>query len=141
MIVAVIAMGVVQPAIDQITDVIGVRDRLMTAAGTMNMVCFMAGMPEFWRAAIWVFGAHLNRVLFDDVAVLMMQMTVVKVVDMVAVLDCGVTAAGAMLVRMVRVDFCQDASFLGWRVWVYAPSRACSITLSTRSRTCASAIE
>ena len=89
MVVAVITVRMMQPAIDQIIDVIGVRDRLMTTAGTMNMVCFVAGMPEFWRTAIWVLSAHLNRVLLDDVAVLMVQMTVVKVVDMVAVLDRG----------------------------------------------------
>jgi len=103
-IVTVIAVGMVQPALDQIIDVIGVRDRLMTTAGTMNMICFVTGMPEFWRAAIWVLGTHLDRVVFDDVAPLMVQMTVVKIVDMVAMLDRDMAAAGAVLVRMVGVN-------------------------------------
>jgi hypothetical protein len=36
--------------------------------------------------------------LFDDVALLMVQMTVVKVVNVIAMPDCGVAAAGWRLI-------------------------------------------
>lgn len=99
-VVAVIAVGMMQLALDQIIDMIAVRDRFMTTAGSMNMLCLMARMAERRRAAIWVLGVHLDRVLFDDVALLMVQMTVVKVVNVIAVLDRGVAAAGFVPMRI-----------------------------------------
>jgi len=59
----------VKLALNQIIEVTALRDRLMTAAGTMNMVCVVARAPEFQRAVIWVLGAHLDRMLLVGVAI------------------------------------------------------------------------
>ena len=104
MVVAVIAVGMVQLPRDQVVDMIAVRNRLVTAARTMLVIGFMTRVAERRRAMVRILGAHLDRVLLDDVAVLMMQMTVMKVVDMVAMLNSDVAAAGTVPMRMVFVD-------------------------------------
>jgi hypothetical protein len=50
--------------------------------------------------------------LFDDAALLMVQMTVVEIVDVVAMLDGHVAAAGAVLVRMISVDMLRHGPVL-----------------------------
>jgi hypothetical protein len=140
-VVAVIAVGMVQRALDQIIDMIAVRDRLMTTAETVHVVCFISLMLELWRAAIGVLGAHLEHMLLDNVAILMVQVAVVKVVDVIAMPDCGVAAAGTVPMWMVGMSLCHDG-FLSFLVaLVCASSQACSIALSMRFRTCVSAIE
>ncbi len=69
-VVAVTAVGMVQPALDQIIDMIAVRDRFMTTARSMNMICLMSRMAERRRAASRIRSTDLDRMLFDDVALL-----------------------------------------------------------------------
>jgi hypothetical protein len=140
-VVAVIAVGMVQRALDQIIHMIAVRDRLMTTAGTVHVVCFMALMPELWRAAIWVPGAHLDHMLLDNVALVVVQVAIVKVVDVITIPDCGVAAGGIVPMGMVGISLCHDGFLSFLTILVCASSQACSIALSTRFKTCVSAIE
>ena len=73
---------------------------LVSAAGTVNVVGIMptAGMGR--RTLIWIGLADLDHVLVDVVAVDVMEVTVVKIIDMVAVTDGRVTTIRAMLVVM-----------------------------------------
>jgi len=135
-----IAMGMVQPAVDEVVHVVAVRDGRVSAGRAMYMVRRVAGMAESRGALIRIGGAHLNLVLLDDIAILVVHMTVVKVVDVVAVQDADVAAGGTVLVGMVRVNLLRhDVSFPSSSKIALGSSQACSIALSTRFNTWASA--
>ena len=104
MVVAVIAMRMMKPAVDQVIDMIAMWDRFVAASPLMHMLGIMPLVPEFRRAAGWILCAHLDDMFLDDVACLMVQMAVVEIVDVVAMFDGDVTAFRAVLVRMVGVN-------------------------------------
>ena len=91
----------------------------MTTAGTMHVVRFMALVPELLRAAIGVLGADLDHMLLDDIAILIVQVTVVKIIDVIAMTDCGVAATRTVPMRMIEKALCHDR-FLSFLVtlWV-----------------------
>lgn len=104
MVVAVISMRVMQVAIHQIVDMIAVGNRLMAAPGTVNMVGVMPPTLVGRRTAIRIGITDLDHMLVDMILVRMMQMPIVKVVDMAVVLDSRVAAARAMFVLMVGMN-------------------------------------
>ncbi len=103
MIVAMIAVRVVEVTVHEVVDVIAVRNGRMPTARTVDMVRIVA-------LAV-VLGATVRVCVrdFDDVLVVVvfmgaMQVPVVQVTDMVAVLDRDMPAVGAVLVVVVFVD-------------------------------------
>ena len=96
-----IAMRMVQVPVDQLVDVIPMRYRLMPATGAMDVTGLVPCALVVGRAAIRIALRHLDHVLVDVIAMRVMQVPVVKIVDVIAVAYGGVTAARAMLVRMV----------------------------------------
>lgn len=102
MVVAVIPVRVMEVTVDEVVDVIPVWDRLVAATRPVDVVARVraAGVG---RAARRVRGVDLERVFFDGAARGVVQVTVMNVVDVVAVLDGGVAAAGAVNVIMVVV--------------------------------------
>ncbi|AOJ35023.1 hypothetical protein WJ16_26085 [Burkholderia metallica] len=107
MVVAMIAVRVMEMAVDQVVDVIAVRYLLVPAAGAVDMARLMAAATR--RALVRIVCTDLDRVLVDMIAMRMMQMAIVQIVDVVAVLDCGVSAARAMLMVMVSM-----VRFVAW---------------------------
>ena len=103
MIVAMVAMVMMQPAVDKIVNVIAMRNRLMPAAGAMDMTRFMTFVAMRPRALGRVLGVHFNNMLLDFGPCLVVQMSIMQIVDMVAVLHGKVTAFRAVLVRMLSV--------------------------------------
>jgi hypothetical protein len=103
-VVAVIAVRMVEVTVDEVVDVIPVRDRLVTAAGPVHVIG-RVGAARVRGATRGVRGVDLERVLFDARCTGVVQVTVVHVVDVIPVLHCGVTAAGAVdvIVIVVRV--------------------------------------
>ena len=122
MIVAVITVWMVQMPIYQIVDVIAVRDRFVSAIRTVNMTRIVAVASVCRRATARIAVADLQRVLFDlSVRADVMQVTVVQVVDVVAVLDTRVFTVRAVLVLVIGVEISHfKAPYLGWIL----PSRA-----------------
>ncbi len=102
MVVAVIPVRVMEVTVDEVVDVIPVRDRFVAAAGPVDVVV-RVGVAVVGRTAGRVRGVDLERVLFDRAARGVMQVTVVNVVDVIPVLDGGVAAARAVNVIMVVV--------------------------------------
>jgi len=143
MIIAMIPMRMMEPALHQIVHVIPMRDRFVAASRTMHMLGFMSAVPKGRCAIIRIFGAHLNDMLLDDITCLMMEMAVVEIVDMVAMLDCDMTAGWPMRMRMIGMNTVAVSghlvSFPSFKI--QCGSQACSMRLSTRLRTCLSAIE
>jgi hypothetical protein len=53
-VVAVVAVGVMQVAIDQIVDVVAVRNRLMAAARAVHVAGLVTGAAMVGRAAVGI---------------------------------------------------------------------------------------
>jgi hypothetical protein len=99
-VVAVVAVGVVEVARDEIVGVIAVRDRLVPA---IRAVVVLHRMPvvEPRGALIGVLRRHRDGVVLDLSTFLVLQMAVIEVVDVARVADRGVAARGAMDVLRV----------------------------------------
>jgi len=102
-VVAVVAVRMVQVASDEVIDMIAVRHRLVAAAGAMRVARLMAGAAVGSRAAVGVGLGDLDHVLVDMIAVGMVQVPVMQMVHMALMAHGGVTAAGPMLVRVIGV--------------------------------------
>jgi hypothetical protein len=106
MIIAVVAMRMMQPTIDDIVDVIPVRHRFMTASRTV-FVAVVLTSSEPLLAAVWVGLADGNNMLVvvnQTVDLMrMVKMAIVQIVDVAIVLQGLMTAAGAMVMIVVRM--------------------------------------
>ena len=99
-VVAVAPVRVVQVAGDKIVHVIAVRHRFMAAAGPVNVARLMPRAGMLRGADGGIGSAHFDDVLVVMVAVRRMQVAVVQIIDVAAVLDGGVAAAGSVDVVM-----------------------------------------
>jgi len=118
MVITMPTVGVVQVPIDQIVRVIAMGDGGVTAIGTMDMVGGMPPAGMILGASIRVGRADGNGMFLDHFPILMVEVTIVDIVDMSFMLDGGVTAAWTMNVVMVIVVF---ATFRHERIpWVKA---------------------
>jgi hypothetical protein len=104
-IVAMVTVRMVQVPADKIVYVIAMRNRFMAAAWTMYMERVMLPTGMLRRASFRVGAGHRNDVLFDgSIVKLVMQMTVVQVIDVVVVFDRGMTTIFAMLMMVIHVN-------------------------------------
>ena len=94
MVIAMVAVWMVETSVHQVVNVIAVRYRLMAAAGTVLMTI----ATHFRGAADRVAFADLDNVLFNAIAFWMVQMSVLKIIYMVSVSDGDMPAMGAMMV-------------------------------------------
>lgn len=97
-VVAVLAVWVVQMARHEVVDVIAVRHRLMPAFGTVLMPRFVVGAVVLRSARGRVALADRNRMALDIAASVMVKLAVVQVVDVVIMAHRGVSAVRAVLV-------------------------------------------
>jgi len=102
-IIAVIAMRVVQMIADAIIDMVAVGHSLVTAARTMHMTGVVTAAAMVGGANIRVRGRYLDHMLVDVPFMWMVQMAVMQIVDMLFVAHGLVSAAGTVLVRMFGV--------------------------------------
>lgn len=114
MIVAVVAVRMMQVALHEVVDMVTMRDRGVPASRTVHMSFLMstAGMPP--GTAVRMGGVDLDDMFVHVTGMGMVQVPVVQVVDVVAVLDGGVTATRAVLVRMVGMNVALVHRMIGW---------------------------
>jgi hypothetical protein len=98
-IVAVAGMDMVQPAIDQIIDMVAVRHRFMAAIRPVHM-----GAGQLRGAAIGIGGGNRDHMFINMIAVDMMEMAIVQIISVAIVPDGGVAAAGTVNMGMIGVD-------------------------------------
>jgi len=103
-VVAVVAVRVMQMAVDKVVDVVAVRHRLVAATRTVAMVGVMTAAAMVGRAAVRVALAHGDDMLVDVVLVRMMQVAVMEIVDVAIVAHGEMAAPGTVLMRMVGMD-------------------------------------
>ena len=104
-----IAVLVMQAAVDQVIDMVAVWDSFMSATFSVNMA--RTGIER--DAGIGVGFIYRQGVFVVMAVVLMVQMAVVQVVDMAVMFDGGMTAAAAVNMGVVVMNsaVCHDASF------------------------------
>jgi hypothetical protein len=108
-IVAVVAVGMVQVAVNQVIDVVAVGDRFMTAAGPVLVVLGMVAAIMGGRASGGIGAADGDSMFLDLIAGGMVQMAVVEIIDVAVMFQGLVAAAGTMLVRVVGVSVCHGS--------------------------------
>ena len=102
-VVAVVAMRVMQAAVDDVVDVVAVGNGFVAAAGAVNVARLVAFAGLAGRAAVRIGFGHANDVLVDVIAMRVVQVTIVHIVDMAFVADGGMAAAGAVGVVVMLV--------------------------------------
>jgi hypothetical protein len=100
-VVAVVAMGVVEAAVDEVVDVIAVGDGGVAAVGAVD-VGFVVSLVGV-LALVGVFLADGDGVMLDLSVAGVFQAAVVEVIDVAFVADGDVAAAGAVLMRLAGV--------------------------------------
>ena len=103
MVVAVIAMRMVQVPRNMIIDMIAVRHRFMAAARAMGMIGFVATAAMIRGAVIRIAAGDADHMLVDMAFVRVVKMAVMQVVDVIAVAHGRVPATGPMLMSVFRV--------------------------------------
>jgi hypothetical protein len=104
MIIAVVAVRMMQVSLDQIIGMVPVRHGFMAAARAMTMSRIMTAAAVVRRAALGIRGAHFNDVLVDMILVRMMQMAVMKIIDVSLMPDRDMPAARSMDMGMIGVN-------------------------------------
>jgi hypothetical protein len=138
-IVAVVAVWMVQPAVYEIVNMVAMRDGFVTAVWAVLMSAVV-----FRRAARGICRVDRDDMLVDVVLVHVMKVTIVKIVHVVSMPDRGVAAVRAMPMGVVGMVFL----VAGHDIFLPSPavdlddqsllSAACSIALCTSCRTCVS---
>ncbi len=96
MIIAVVAVRVVEVAADEIIGVIAVRNYLVPTARAMGVALFVPRTAVRRRALRGIGRIDRDAALVDVIAVDAMHVTVVQIVAVVAVLNALVPATGLM---------------------------------------------
>lgn len=111
-VVAVVAVGVMQVVIDDVVSVVAVGHCRVIAVRAVDVAGLVSAALVSRRAALGVRRVDRQRVLVDVIAVGMVEVAVVEVVDVIVVLDCGVPATGLvlMLVAFVNLVFAHRVS-------------------------------
>lgn len=99
-IVAMIAVRMVQVAIDKIIDVVAMRHLCMSAVRTVRVRAV-----DLRRALCGIGRVDRDHMFIDVIFMHMMQMAVVKIVDMISMVDRGVPAARTVLVGVIGMVF------------------------------------
>jgi hypothetical protein len=98
------AFGVVQMSFHQVVGVVAVRDRFMAASGSMLVSLFVTAAIVPRRARCGVTGVDGDHMLIHMRFMQMVQMSIVDVVGVPLMLDRGVSATRAVLMRMAVVN-------------------------------------
>jgi hypothetical protein len=102
-VVAVVAVRMVETPFDDVIDMVTVGNRLVPTTGTVDV---MIGVGEMVHGStsIGILGGNRQRVFFNgSIFILMMKVSIVDKIDVISVLDLSVAAAWAVdvIVRFV----------------------------------------
>lgn len=128
-------------AVDEIVDMVAVRDRFVAAAGTVDVSSIMSGAVMVGRATIRVLVAHLDAMFVHMIRVRMVKMTIMEIVHVVAMPNrevAAVRSVGVIVVGMMRKIAGGHFEVLSLTQWC---SPACATAFLTSWNTWSSAIE
>jgi hypothetical protein len=95
-----IAVRMVQPALDEIVDMVAMRDLFVSAVWTVRMWAM-----DLRRAARGIFATNRDHVFVRVILVHVVEMAIVQIIDVAVMANRGVPAIRAMLMRVVGVVF------------------------------------
>lgn len=102
MVVAVPIVLVVQVTIDKVIDMVAVRDRRVSASGSVHVVGRVGRADMSAGARGWVMSRNLQDMLFDhSVEGRVMQVSIVEIVDVSIMFDCRMPAIFSVDMLMV----------------------------------------
>ena len=99
-----IAMRMVQLSIHQVIGMVPMRDSFVTASRAVPVACVMSADATSLRASGGVGSAHLDHMFVNVILMRVMQVTVVKIIDMAIMPNSGMPTAGAVHMWMVDVS-------------------------------------
>jgi hypothetical protein len=99
-IVAMVAMRVMQAPADEIIDMVAMRHRLVAAVGPVTVRSIVTRGVVLGIAAIRIRVAHGDRMLLRPAALAMLKMAVVEVIDVAFMLDGEMAAVRAVHMRL-----------------------------------------
>ena len=102
-VVAVVAVRVVEMAGYPVIHMIAVRHRFMAAPWPMDVPRLMPATTMVGGAGVWVLTRYLDHMLVDMTFVGVVKVTIVQVVSMAAMTYGGVSTTWAVLVRVIGV--------------------------------------
>jgi hypothetical protein len=117
-VVAVLAVRVMQVTVDDVVRVVAVSDGVVAAGRTVNVVLRVARAGVRRRAVGRVLTAHREGMFVDVIAVDVVEVAVVEEILVTIVLDLLVAAVGAVLVVVTFVRLVIRHRVLlrdGWR--------------------------
>jgi hypothetical protein len=103
MVVAVIAMRMVQVPGNMIIDMVAVWHRFMAAARAVGMIRFVTAAAMTRGAAIRIAAGDADHMLVDMAVMRVVKMAVMQIVDVIAVTHGRVPATGPMPMSVIRV--------------------------------------
>ena len=110
MVVAMIAVRMVQAPVDEIIEMVSMGDRLMAAIWTMPMRCLVPFRRLVGRAAIGILRCYFDDMLIDAAALNVLKVPLIKIIDVVCVPNRDVATSRPMNVRLGSRS--HDISFL-----------------------------
>jgi hypothetical protein len=120
-----ITMGMMQSAVYEIVDMVTMRHSFMSAVRTVHMRAV-----DFRRALRGICCADRDQMFIHVIPMHVVKMTIVQIIYMTIVANCGVSAVRAMLVSVVGVVFlgtcghwCRSLRTLGCHRRPINPSR------------------
>jgi hypothetical protein len=124
MIVAVVAVHMVEVAADQIIGMIAVRNRLVAALRAVNVALFVLVAAMCGRALSRIGCIDADAALVNVIAMNVMKVAIVQIVAVVAVPNRPVSAAGLMnmLVRSMRFVVWHKGLLPQFNLVVFAPN-------------------
>jgi hypothetical protein len=102
-IIAMIPVGMMQVSFNQVVDVVTVRHDFVPASWTVHMRAVMSPALVLGRAPVRIGRRHLDGVLVDMILVSVVQMAVVKIINVIAVANGCMPTPWTVLVGMVGV--------------------------------------
>lgn len=103
MVVAVVAVGIVEMSVDQVVDMIPMRYRFMTAIRSVHMFSRVPPAPVPGRAGFRVVRGHGDDMFIDMAVMRMMQVAVMQITDMIVMHDARMAALGSVWMGMIFV--------------------------------------
>jgi hypothetical protein len=99
MVVAMIAVGMMQPAIHQIVGVVAVRHGFVAAIRPVPVSSLVAGRVTLWIAAVRVPISHANHMLLGAAVLGMLKAAMAEVIHVAFMLHSEMAASAAVNVR------------------------------------------
>lgn len=101
MVIAMTRVDMMQMTVDQVVQVVAVRNRLVAASRPVDVTLIVFSTLVIGSALVLVALINTETVLVHMTFVHVVKMAVMEIIDMVAMLDCGMPASVAVLVLMV----------------------------------------